>query len=567
MKEFWRRLAQRPLLTFEVVLATLFITILSLASPLFVIQILNRFVTYGFSGTLITLTLGMLVAVVLQFVLRVIRTRLAALISIRPDLNLAQRLLNTLTRSKSLPLSNIPKPRLHEVANALQQIRNAYNAAGITAILDAPFGLLFVGAAFYLSPVLALISLAGIVFSLVAASIAMVYSRRVAEPLQNAVLAHRGQMMSLVNSPDSVRAFQGEAFIKQSWEDQAGLVSRLFQRDAGIKEFNQSLTMSLNVLMTVALYAIGAMQVVRGELSVGGLIGANILAGRAFSSTTRFVQTVYLINKAERAFGELKKIFRLPVERGGGTTLSAYRGNLEVSNVFFAYPGNPVSLFERVQFRLQGGQSLGVIGYNGSGKSTLARLLVGLIEPGRGEVMVDGVSLRQVAPHWWRKQICYLPQEPSFLNGTIRECITMVNSEIDDGALAEIVRMSGLRSFLDRSPKGMETPVVNGGSELPVGIRRRLALARSLAVDGKLVIFDEPTEGLDEEGCQAVYQVLNHLIRSGKTIVVVSRDPKILKGVDFVLDVGVKPIPRLIVAKGQGSGRLVELDKKATVVA
>ncbi|MBU0483262.1 MAG: ATP-binding cassette domain-containing protein [Proteobacteria bacterium] len=552
MQEFFRRLALRPLLTFEVSAATLFITILSLASPLFVIQVLNRYVSYGFSGTLITLTLGMLVAIVLQFALRIIRTNLASLISRLPDFNLAQRLMLALTRSRSLPLSNIPKSRLHESINALQSIRSAYNAASISALFDAPFGLLFVLATFYLAPVLAWISLGGMLLSLAAAAGALVFTKRIFGPLQNATIAHRGQFLSLVNSPDTVRAFHGEEFIKESWDDQVGTLSRLFLKDAGVKEFNQSLTMSLNLLMTVILYAVGAVQVVQGNLSVGGLIGANILAGRAFSSTTRFAQTVYQISKADDAFQEMKKLLRLPVERSGGTALASYKGSLELNHVFFSFPGVPTSLFEKLQVKINAGQTLGVVGYNGSGKTTLTRLIMGLIEPVRGEIMVDGVSLRQIAPHWWRKQVCYLPQEPSFLNCTVREAITMADSEIDQARLAEIVGLAGLRSFLDRSPKGLDTPVIGGGGELPTGIRKRLALARALAVDGKLVVFDEPTEGLDEEGCQAVYQVLNKMVRDQKTVIVVTRDPKILQGIDLTLDLGVKPVPTLTRMKKQG---------------
>lgn len=554
MKELFRRLALQPLLTGELLLATLFITMLSLAAPLFVIQVLNRYVSSGFTGTLITLTLGMLVAVGLQFVLRLLRTRLASLVSSQPDANLSRRLMQVLTRARMAPLTAVPRPILQESVNHLQVIKNAYNASAITAILDAPFALLFILATLWLSPLLALISLAGILLTLAVGGLALHYSRRVTEPLQNQSMAHRGQALAMINNGETVRLYRGESFLQPLWERQITALAELGRRDADIREFNQSLSMSLNILMTVLLYAVGAVQVVNGDLSVGGLIGANILAGRAYASTSRFMQTAYLLSRAGSAFQELGRLFRLPLEGSGGTTLANYSGALEFNNIFFSYPRTPAGLFERLNFRVGPGQTLAVVGFNGSGKTTLTRLVMGLLEPARGEIQVDGVNLRQIAPAWWRRQVGYLPQEPTFLNCTIREAITMAAGELDDARLNEIVNLAGLRPFLDRSPKGLEAEVVNGGLELPLGIRRRLALARALAVDGRVLVLDEPTEGLDEEGCQAVYRIMNSLVRDGRTLIVVSRDPKILKGADLLLDLGVKPVPTLTRIDKVGGG-------------
>lgn len=554
MKELFRRLALQPILAGELVVSTLFITVLSLAAPLFVVQVLNRYVSSGFTGTLITLTIGMLVAVGLQFVLRIVRTRLASQVSSRPDSNLSRRLMKVLTRARMMSFSAVPRPSLQESVNSLQVIRNAYNAAGITAILDAPFALLFIAATLWLSPLLALIALGGMILSLLVGAVALHYSRKVSEPLQNSTIVHRGQALSIINNVETVRLYRGEAFLQPIWEKQIGALADLGQRDADIKEFNQSTSISLNVLMTVLLYAVGAVQVVNGDLSVGGLIGANILAGRAYSSTTRFVQTAYLLSRAGSAFKELGKLFRLPLEGAKGTAIPKYSGSLEFNNVFFSYPRVPAALFERLSFKLAPGQTMVVIGFNGSGKTTLTRLIMGLLEPSRGEIQVDGVNLRQIAPAWWRQQVGYLPQEPTFLNCTIREAITMAAADIDDARLSEIVNLAGLRPFLDRSPKGLNGEVANGGVELPLGIRRRLALARALAVGGRLLVFDEPTEGLDEEGCQSVYRIMNGLAREGRTMIVVSRDPRILKGADLLLDLSVKPVPALTRPNKGGGG-------------
>jgi ATP-binding cassette subfamily C protein LapB len=191
------------------------------------------------------------------------------------------------------------------------------------------------------------------------------------------------------------------------------------------------------------------------------------------------------------------------------------------------------------------GTTLVVTGKNGTGKTTLARLMVGLLSPLRGEILVDGVNLRQIAPAWWRSQIVYLPQEPTFLNGTIRDNLTLGNNDVDDAELNQIIRAADLRDFLDKTADGLETRLFESGRFLSLGIRRRLALARALMTKGMIAILDEPTEGLDADGCRAVYDVLNYLNRKGRTIIAFSNDPLIAKGAEYTLDLNEKPVPRI----------------------
>lgn len=552
MKELYRRLALYPTLTSEILIATFFITLLSLASPLFVIQILNRYVTFGCSGTLITLTMGMMVAIIMQFAFRMIRTKIAAVISVEPDSELSRRVLHVLTRAKALPISNIPKPVVHETVNGLQLIKTAYNAAGINAILDAPFAVIFLLAAFFISPALALISLGGVVLSLIGGAVALKFSNRIAEQLKNSTLAHRGSVLAAANNIETVRSFRGVDFLEPTWDRQIRTLTEVQQRDADIKEFSQTQFLTINVLMSVVLYAVGAMEVVQGTLTVGALIGANILAGRAFSSTTRFVQTSYLLAKAGEAYRELEKFFKLPLEPGTGIGLASYSGTLEFKDLALALPGNKSPLFESLNLKVRPGEVLTVTGHNGAGKTSLLRLIAGLLEPSRGEILVDEVNLMQIAPEWWRGQLIYLPQEPTFLNATIRDSITMANPELDNSGLNQVVNLADLRNYLDKSPKGLETELIEGGRNLPLGIRRRIALARALATNGRLVLFDEPTEGLDIEGRRAVYAVMNKLIQEKKTMVVVSGDPVILKDAPLVLNLSRKPIPEIVTRNKRG---------------
>ena len=170
-------------------------------------------------------------------------------------------------------------------------------------------------------------------------------------------------------------------------------------------------------------------------------------------------------------------------------------------------------------------------------------MLLGLIEPTRGQIFVDGLDLQQVSPEWWRRQVIFQPQEPSLLNATIEENLKINTPEIDLADLNKIVDICGLRKFLDESPDGLSTMVVDNGWRLSEGIRRRIALGRALTTNGMLAVIDEPTESLDAEGCKAVQQIMSTMTKQGKTIVVMSHDPNIVKGPHILLDLNVKPTP------------------------
>ena len=389
------------------------------------------------------------------------------------------------------------------------------------------------------------VALIGIVIGLFTGWLSIRKSQQNSEQLLLESSKHRSLNYSAVNALDTVRAFSAVGFLQKLWQEQVIKISNFRKKMTDTKELSQTLTMSGSSLTSVFLYAVGATIVVQGNLTVGALIGANILAGRAYQNTTKLVQTNYLLSKAKKAFTDIALLRRLPLETVKGSALRVYKGQIEFKDVGFAYPNSSHPVFESLTLNIAPGKAMAVYGENGTGKTTLAKLLVGLLDPRRGSIMADSVTLQQLAAPWWRRQIIYMPQEPTFLNGTIRENILFLNPELDEAILNNILRMVDLKQFLDQTPNGLDTMITDNGKNLPLGIRRRLSLARGLVTDGQLVLLDEPTDAMDGKGIQAVYNVMNEMMKAKKTIIVFSNDPKILKGASLVLNLNVKPRPEL----------------------
>jgi len=553
MESLLRQLLAQPTRFAELLGATFFIHLLGLAGTLYVILVFNNYLPYGVNATLVTLAMGALIATLAETAFRRVRHRLSDSAFSALILRIAQDLFSALTHSRRLALDGIAPARRQEALRALDTIEQLASPSTVGALLDAPFAILALIALFLISPWLALVTLLsiGLAWGVTAAGRSKLQRLMQETSLHEA--ASRALATIAIDQPDTVRAFNAAPRLSQIWAQVRKSGQSARAACASSMAATQSLTGSIAAWQSVAIIGIGAISAAKGELSAGALIGANILAARALAPLLRLASLSDLFARAALAERQIADILRLPRETDSGSTPVTHVGGLELSDVAFFYPGMTNPLFEHLSLRLPPGSALGVIGGNGSGKTTLARLLCGLIEPVRGQILADGMDLRQINPAWWRRQIGYLPQEPAFLDATVQENLP---TDPEGTRLDEALRLSGLRSWLDSTPRGLETPLPEGGRNLAAGVRKRLALARALMAEGRLVIFDEPTDTLDDEGRLAVYQAMNALRSRGMTLVVLTHDPNVLRGVDWILDLRVKPTPTLYRATQPGAAHV-----------
>ncbi len=534
-----------PGLTIELVVASLFINVLALAQPLFVMQVLNRYVAHGVDATLATLVIGVVLALLLELAFRQARMRVARGVSVLPDEKMAIDGYSILTLAKTGAVEQLPPETRREVVNGAQAIETAYNANNITTVLDVPFALVFVFALYLLQPLLALVVVGFLIAVFAGGVISAVSMQKMTAEVQQASGVGSALVSTASREGDTIRCFNAGDYLRKAWREHVYHIQHLRRHMTHRQGFVQTLTQSANGFLGVAVITTGALLVTAGMLDVGVMIGANIMAARAMQPISKFSQLGASFAKARQSLEMFSKLLKAPLEPSSGSALREYSGMLELRDFAFGYSGQPTPIFESLNLKLEPGSVLVVCGANGSGKTTFARLLMGLLEPSRGQILVDGLDLKQVAPEWWRRQVVYLPQEPALLNATIRKNLTINTPEIDDAELNKIIDQCGLRKFLDESAEGYDTQVVENGWRLSEGIRRRVALARALTTRGMLVLIDEPTESLDAEGARAVHQILGALAKGGRTIIIMSHDPNIVKGPHGVLDLNEKPTPKL----------------------
>ena len=544
MKALFGFLFQKPFVGSQILAASFFINLFGLATSIFVIQVYNRYLSYGNPGTLVTLVAGMGVALLLEMAFRWVRYRLAVAVVSGPGRTMGQRLFSLYTRAPIQAIEQLPPAIRLEMAYMVERLQNAFTPSNLLAMVDLPYALLFILAIYLLSPTLGAIAL----LLLTMIFILILIGNHIMQKRIIGMMQKQSGMNGILKSADildTVRAFNCENLLGEQWQERSASLRLARHMVATLQERMQNITQIGGAILTITMIAIGAQQAVAGDLDFGSLIGINILAGRALAIISRFSNSSAILIRGQQTFKRLEQLEQIPVANDQGSSLGSFRGKLEFRDLAFAHPNGAGPLFESLSLTLQPGEVLIITGNNGSGKTTLARLLMGLLVPSRGQILVDGMDLRQMQLSWWRQQVIYLPQEPSFLDASIHENLTILNPEISKEKLTAIITATGLQQFISEHPEGLGHRLSDGGNKLALGMRRRLALARALVSAGKLVILDEPTEGLDQTGSRQVAEILNKLATEGVTMLLFTHDANLFKVPGRVLNLDKKPIPTL----------------------
>ncbi len=541
MYEIFYRLRSNPNLFAKILVASFFINLLALATPIYVIQVLQRYVAYGVTSTLVTLVTGIIFVTIFEFFFRNIRHRMTRETESANTL-LADRVMKKIIsiRSSFYLLQKNFRPDV--VTKNLNTVQNTCNANTTLTLIDVPFVFIFLIALFLIHYQLGIIAS---IFIFVPLIILSFYRNKINKLSENSNQIMLGTARLHDNSSsrfETIKYFNLINAVKKSW---SSLINRSMEvkenLDANKNVFTSFMSASAT-LLTIIIIALGAMLAVDGEISVGALIGANILAARAISPIIRLAQNLEPIHRATVAVSELNRFLSLPEDSQGGSEIKQFNGKLKIKDLQFQYPENKIPQFENLNFDIQQKELAVITGSNGSGKTTLIKTLIRLLEFNRGQIFYDSIELNQLSLTWLRSNLTYMPQEPKFVDGSLLDNLIGL-SEIKKDKMDEILKSVDLLDFVNSDPKGVHMALNNRGEDLPFGIRKRMALARALVVSGKIVVLDEPTESIDEKGKTAIYNLLDNLLKENKTLIISSQDKKIIEKAHIKIDLDKKPIP------------------------
>jgi len=514
---------QRGLVT-SIFVASLFVNILVLAVPLYMLQLFARVLSSGSVPTLIALSVGAMIALLFYFVFDAIRQRLISRLGTRLEADLGPTVLTVMIQSSSATDRRGTRP----IAD-LHEIRRFVTGPSFTALLDAPWSLLFLAVIFMFSPVLGWISTAGILLLLGMGILSELTGRKPDEQAAEASKSANDIVGEMLRNADVVRSMGKTSALIGRWQGYS--FASMIQNTLAVDRIAliSALAKFVRFGLQVAILGVGVLLVLAGDISPGVMIATSILMSRAAAPVEHAIAGWRSLLGARAANRRLNELLGAIADGEAPIELPEPEGRVTVEGATVVFPNVQDPILLGVDFELRPGDSLGLVGPSGAGKTTLARCLVGLQPLSRGYIRIDDAALTDWPAEQIGRYIGYLPQRVELFDGTIAENIAMMDAAASPAAIIEAAKRADVHKLVLQIPGGYNAPVGLRGELLSAGQRQRIGLARAFYGNKKFIVLDEPNANLDADGEAALSQAVSNATSRGVAVVVVTHRLGILR--------------------------------------
>ena len=483
----------------EVLVTSFFINLFALALPLFTMNVYDRVVPNFAVDTLIVLTVGIVIALSLDFLFKTIRSFILETLSSRIgtgfDFELMERLLSV--RATAMPFT------IGEQANLfkeIQSLRDFYATKLAPSFVDFPFFLLFLFVIAQISPAL-------VIVPVVAAVVILAINLLVHIPIKKLTkryfedLQHKSSLLiENLTGAETLKMFNALGHSLFKWNVASAQSASSAKNAQFLTGWAQNASVTVMHMTNVFVIVLGVYEINAGNLTIGGLIAATILSARAVGPVMAVAGTFSSMKHARDVMDTISQVYALPHEgtrEKQQTDTGQLNGQITFRDVSYFYPGQPVPALKDVSFTIKPGEKVGIIGKTGAGKSTIARLISGFVKPESGSILLDNFAIDAIHPVELRDNMSIVPQKSFFFKGTLKNNVIMGNENVSDEDFKRAVQISGLDLYIQQSAQGFDVDIGENGNKLSGGQQQAVALARALLRDPRIVIMDEPTNGMD----------------------------------------------------------------------
>ncbi|PKN40200.1 MAG: type I secretion system permease/ATPase [Deltaproteobacteria bacterium HGW-Deltaproteobacteria-18] len=558
-KWFWGTIFHFLPIYRHVILATIFINLLAIASPLFTMNVYDRVVPNNALETLWVLAVGVGIAFFFDFALRNLRGYFVDVAGRNSDILVASKLMSHIL---SIRLDHKPESTGALVNNMREfdSLREFFSSTTLLALVDLPFLILFITIIFYIGGPVAVVPA-------VIAPIVILVGIILQGPLKRAIeggykesTQKNALLVETVSGLETIKTSRAEGSMLGRWENIVGMGAKSAIRSKSLSTFSLSFTQFASQIVYCGVIIWGVYRISEGLMTMGGLIACSILVGRAMAPLGAVAAMLTRLQQSRMALKNLDLLMQIPSERPDDVQHPEHqdlRASITFEDVSFKYPNALTNALSHVDLHIAQGERVAIIGKMGSGKTTLGKLINGLYEPQKGAVKIGGLDIRQIDPAELRAKIGYMAQDNFLFHGTVRENITLGAPHVSDQALLRAATIAGVTDFIKNNPAGFNLQVGERGLALSGGQRQAITIARTLLLDPDIVILDEPSSSMDV-GVEAVLKLRLSSALKGKTLVLITHRPSLLSLATRVIAIE----GGSIIADGPRNEVLAELQKR-----
>lgn len=521
----------------HVALAALLVNMLALAAPLFTMNVYDRVVPNGAIPSLVALAIGLGLAIIFDFVIRVVRSRIVDLTGKKIDVVLAADIFEHILAVK---MANRPAS-VGILANQMRDfdsVREFFTSGTVIAATDLFFAMIFIIILFIIAGPLAWIPLLMLPIVVGTGFLIQRPLEHAMKRLQAESSARHGVLIESLSGIETVRATGAESRMQTAWERSVAATARSGEDVHFWSSLALTISSSAQQITSMLLVVIGVFLILDGKITMGALIAANMLSGRVLAPISSLASVITRATQTISALRSIDRLMGLERERPPGRTYVSRKiehGAISFDNVSFSYPGSKEKALENISFKIAPGERVAIIGRVGSGKTTVGRLLTGFYDPVEGGISVDGIDARQYDPADLRAGIGFVMQDTDLFFGKLRDNITLGKPSASDEEVIEVARLSGVEQFIAGHPLGYDMPVAEGGRSLSGGQKQAIGLARAMIRKPKIMFMDEPTAHFDVRSETEFLERLKGIAKSDMTIIVSTHRPSLLSLVNRIL--------------------------------
>jgi len=519
----------------QVMVASAFINVFALFSAFYIMVVYDRVIPNNAIDSLIALTVGILVIVAFDFVMKVLRGLYTDKASAMIDIEVSDNLFDRISRNEQL--MNQKTGAIAAVVKEFDSLKDFIASASFVAFVDLPFIILFLFVLYGIGGPVAAVPAVIVIVVIIAGLIIQPVIRKLTFNASQDGQSKQSVIVEVLTGMETLKTLKGINLLRERWVDSVDRQGITSAKSKFWSQLTANFSQSGQQLSQVGIVVYGVFLIADGTLTMGSLIACVILSGRTLAPLGQVSNLLGRFNQAVTAYTNFGHLMQQPVKELGRThqvRVDSVEGAVTITNASLTYPDQKEAVIKQLNLKVAAGEKIAIVGKIGSGKTSLLRLIAGLYDPSEGSVKIDNSDITHLHPDDLRKHIGVVMQTPMLFSGTLKENLLMGNPDATDDEVVEAAKIANVDEIASNLPDGYETVLAEGGRQLSGGQRQAICIARAFVGDPKIIILDEPSSAMDNFSEQQLLNDLKGLLVD-KTLILITHRGTLLSLVDRVV--------------------------------